>query len=67
MVSGNKEIFNKCMPLWNAMGKKAVYCGESGNGQKAKYALNLAQTLILEGYLEGLIFGLKKTISPLTF
>src|SRR3989338_11320110 len=38
MVGGNKEIFDKCAPLWNAMGKKAVYCGESGNGQKAKYA-----------------------------
>jgi len=62
MVGGNKEIFDKCAPLWNAMGKKAVYCGESGNGQKAKYALNLAQTLILEGYLEGLIFGLKNNV-----
>ena len=62
MAGGNKEIFEKCMPLWNAMGKKAVYCGESGKGQKAKYALNLAQTLILEGYLEGLIFGLKNNV-----
>jgi len=62
MAGGNKEIFEKCMPLWNAMGKKAVYCGESGKGQKAKYALNLAQTLILEGYLEGLIFGLKNDV-----
>ena len=62
MIGGNKEIFDKCMPLWNAMGKKAVYCGENGAGQKAKYALNLAQTLILEGYLEGLIFGLKNNV-----
>lgn len=27
MIGGNKEIFEKCMPLWNAMGKKTVYCG----------------------------------------
>ena len=40
------------MPLWNAMGKKAVYCGESGNGQKAKYALNLAQTLVIDAMIE---------------
>ena len=62
MVGGNKKVFEKCRPLWNAMGKKVVHCGESGKGQKAKYALNLAQTLILEGYLEGLIFGLKNNV-----
>ena len=62
MVGGSKKSFDKCILLWNAMGKKAVYCGESGKGQKAKYALNLAQTLILEGYLEGLIFGLKNNV-----
>ena len=62
MVGGNKKIFEKCMPLWNAMGKKAVYCGKNGAGQKAKYALNLAQTLILEGYLEGLIFAIKNNV-----
>tara|TARA_Y100000310_G_scaffold47186_1_gene43793 strand:- start:20056 stop:20940 length:885 start_codon:yes stop_codon:yes gene_type:complete len=62
MGGGNKEIFDKCEGLWNAMGKKAIYCGTTGFGQKAKYALNLTQSLILESYLEGLIFGLKNGV-----
>ncbi len=63
MVGGNKKVFEKCIPLWNAMGKKAVYCGESGKGQKAKYALNLTLSLTLESYLEGLIFAMKNNVS----
>lgn len=62
MAGGSKKIFEKCVPLWNAMGKKAVYCGGNGTGQKVKYALNLTQTLILESYLEGVIFAMKSRI-----
>ncbi len=67
MVGGKKEIFEKCMPLWNAVGKKAVYCGENGAGQKVKHALNLAMSLILESYLEALVFAMKSgvDISPI--
>jgi len=62
MAGGKKEIFEKCMPLWNAVGKKAVYCGSSGAGQKVKHALNLAMSLILESYLEALIFAMKSGV-----
>ena len=62
MVGGPKKIFDGCMPLWNAMGKKAVYCGEGGAGQKVKHALNLAMSLILESYLEALIFAMKSGV-----
>jgi len=62
MVGGSKKIFDKCKPLWDAMGKKAVYCGENGFGQKAKHALNLTASLILESYLEGLIFAMKNGV-----
>ncbi len=67
MVGGKKEIFEKCMPLWNAVGKKAVYCGSNGAGQKVKHVLNLAMSLILESYLEALVFAMKSgvDISPI--
>ncbi|MDP2672919.1 MAG: NAD-binding protein [Nanoarchaeota archaeon] len=44
------------------MGKKAVYCGETGNGQKIKHALNLTQSNILQGYLEGIALALKQGV-----
>lgn len=62
MVGGKKELFDKCMPIFNAMGKKAVYCGGNAQGQKAKIALNLAQSMILQGYLEGIILGMKNGV-----
>ncbi len=63
MIGGKKEIFEKCMPIWTAIGKKAIYCGESGAGQKVKHALNLAMSLILESYLEALVFAMKSGVS----
>ena len=42
------------------MGKKAVYCGETPNGQKIKHVLNLTQSNILQSYLEGIVFSLKQ-------
>ena len=63
MVGGSKKVFDDCMPLWNVMGKKVVYCGENGSGQKVKHALNLAMSMILESYLEALVFAMKSGVS----
>ncbi len=40
MVGGKKEIFEKCLPLFLAMGKKAYYMGGSGAGSCTKLANN---------------------------
>lgn len=63
MVGGKKEVLESLMRVFNAMGKKAVYCGENTYGQKAKIALNLGQSLILQSYLEALMLGLKEGVS----
>lgn len=62
MIGGKKEVVDSCKDLWDAMGKKTVYCGENGYGQKTKHALNLTASLILESYFEGFIFGLKNGV-----
>lgn len=63
MVGGNKKTLDNLTPVFNAMGKKTVYCGKNTFGQRAKIALNLAQSLILQSYLEGLALGIKNGIS----
>lgn len=63
MVGGEKKIFDSLEEEFKAVGKLAVYCGENGNGQKVKHALNLAQINILQGYLEGLVLGMKLGVS----
>ncbi len=60
MIGGKKAIFEKCIPVFEAMGKKLVYCGPSTCGQRMKIAINLTQSMILESYLEGVVLGLKE-------
>ncbi|HMO09449.1 MAG TPA: NAD(P)-binding domain-containing protein, partial [Paracoccaceae bacterium] len=41
MVGGPAEAFGRVEPLFDAMGRKAVYCGEAGAGQAAKICNNM--------------------------
>ena len=36
MVGGRKETFERCLPIFEALGKTVVYAGETGSGQKTK-------------------------------
>ncbi len=62
MMGGKKETFDILLPVFEAMGKVHVYCGPTTYGQRAKLALNMAQAMILESYLECLIFGVKNGV-----
>lgn len=41
MAGGPREGFEKAEPLFGIMGRKAVHCGPSGNGQAAKICNNM--------------------------
>lgn len=41
MAGGSREGFEKAEPLFGIMGRKAVHCGPSGNGQAAKICNNM--------------------------
>ncbi|MBI2134924.1 NAD(P)-dependent oxidoreductase [Candidatus Woesearchaeota archaeon] len=62
MIGGKKDVFEKCMPVLKAMGKVHVYCGPATYGQRAKLALNLAMSMLLESYLECLVFAVKNGV-----
>ncbi len=36
MVGGKQNIFEKCRPIFQALGKNIFYCGHHGNGQRTK-------------------------------
>lgn len=63
MVGGTKDIFEQWSDLFYAMGNKCVLCGPNTYGQRTKIALNLAQVMILQSYLEGIVLGLKEGVS----
>ncbi|MBO8130445.1 MAG: NAD(P)-dependent oxidoreductase [Candidatus Marinimicrobia bacterium] len=55
LVGGKKEIFEKCIPLFNAMGKKYIHVGENGKGSALKLAANLLLGVTYMGFVEALI------------
>ncbi len=59
MAGGDVAIFNALMPLFNTMGKKAVYQGKAGSGQHTKMCnqIQIAGTMI--GMCECLLYGYK--------
>ena len=62
MIGGKEEVFEKARPVFEAMGKKLVYCGESTYGQRVKIALNLTQALVFQSYLEGIMLAVKNGV-----
>ena len=41
MVGGEAAAHSRALPLFEAMGRKAVHCGQAGNGQAAKICNNM--------------------------
>lgn len=54
IVGGDEEAFHRAQPLFDAMGKTAVYMGESGSGSNTKLINNVMSSLSLLSFAEGL-------------
>jgi 3-hydroxyisobutyrate dehydrogenase-like beta-hydroxyacid dehydrogenase len=59
MVGGDKTAFEECKDIFDALGEKVFYVGESGDGSKAKLASNLILGLNRLTLAEGLVFASK--------
>lgn len=59
MVGGRRDIYKVCLPVFQALGKKVVYMGESGAGQATKLCNQVICALNIEAVCEGLILGAK--------
>lgn len=57
MVGGRKETFEKCLPIFRAMGKEIVYMGLVGCGQAAKLCNQAAVAINALGTCESLLLG----------
>ena len=54
MVGGRKGVFEKCLPILQAMGTTVTYTGPNGNGQKTKLVNQLVGVTNLLAVVEGL-------------
>lgn len=57
MVGGNKEDYDACLPILQAMGSTIVYEGGAGTGQHTKMANQIAVAGALSGVCEALAYG----------
>ena len=59
MVGGDKEIVEKAMPVFEAMGTNIIYEGAAGCGQHTKMANQIALTGCIAGVCEAITYARK--------
>lgn len=67
MCGGSKDIYEKCVPLFNAMGKQSFYMGEIGAGSYTKLANNTMLAINMMSLAEAIVMVTKCGIDPETF
>lgn len=63
-VGGEYSVYEKCLPIFKAMGKVIQYVGGSGCGQHAKLANQIAIAGSISGMCETITYAIKNDIDP---
>jgi len=66
MVGGDRQTFERALPILQVLGKKHIYGGLNGMGLSAKLAQNTIQATMLEVFSEGLVLATKAGVAPET-
>ena len=64
-VGGDKDVFDRCKPVLDAIGDKAYYVGPIGSGAVAKLVHNCAGYIIQAALAEVFTMGVKAGVEPL--
>jgi len=64
MAGGPKEIFEACLPMFQAMGVKIIHVGENGKGTTLKLINNLILGVAIQAVAEALVLAHKAGIDP---
>ena len=64
MVGGDEDTFQRCMPIFQALGKTVVHVGKSGAGQVVKACNQIVVALVIEAVSEALVLGSKAGVDP---
>ena len=62
MVGGQKEVFEKCLPLLKVMGKNVVHMGDNGAGQTVKLCNQVICGLTILATAEGIMLARKSGV-----
>jgi len=64
MVGGPRDVFEHCLPIFQAMGVKIVYAGENGMGTTLKLVNNLILGVAIHASAEALVLAEKAGLDP---
>ncbi len=57
MVGGEEEVFVRCRPIFEALGRKITFMGAHGSGQMTKLCNQVAGVLTLQSVVEALLLA----------
>lgn len=57
LAGGEQQKIEALNPIWQALGKKVVYCGPVGQGSMMKMTINLLLGVMMAGLAEAVNFG----------
>jgi 3-hydroxyisobutyrate dehydrogenase len=66
MVGGKADVFERCRPLFEALGKTITYCGPIGAGQTTKLCNQVAVAVTNMAVCEALVLAAKAGVPPTT-
>ncbi|NOZ28207.1 MAG: 2-hydroxy-3-oxopropionate reductase [Chloroflexi bacterium] len=64
MVGGKHPVFERVLPVFQAMGRNIVYVGEAGAGQVTKACNQIVVALTIEAISEALVLAAKAGVDP---
>jgi 2-hydroxy-3-oxopropionate reductase len=64
MVGGKRDVFDRAQPIFQAVGKRIIYCGDHGSGQIVKVVNQLMSAVNLVGMAEAFTLGVKAGVDP---
>src|SRR2546421_472817 len=66
VMDSPREVVERCRPIFEAMGKKLVYCGDHGQGQMVKLCNQITIASNLVAAAEAVAFAKKAGLDPMT-
>ncbi len=67
MIGGSKEAYERCKTVFDSIGEKTFYLGDSGSADAMKLAMNLQISILALAISEGIILAKKSGLDPLLF
>jgi 2-hydroxy-3-oxopropionate reductase len=64
MVGGKREVFDRCLEMFQAMGTRIIHVGPNGAGHTMKLVNNLIGGVVLQVVCEGLALAVKAGLDP---